>query len=81
MKRVFELTYRETISAAKDRLKAIYRRLEQIKALNFSGMSSAVIDSYQKEVDGLGKEVKELTALAKSLQAKINDLYKPASAA
>lgn len=76
-----EITYRETISAAKDRLKAIYRRLEQIKELNFCGMTSELIDAYQKEVDDLGQEIRELTALAKGLQAQINAVYKPASAA
>ena len=76
-----EISYRETISAAKDRMKAIYRRLEKIKLLNFTGMASEVFDKYQKEVDELGKEVVELTALAKTLQARINAYYKPASAA
>ena len=76
-----EITYRETIAAAKDRMKAIYRRLEQIKLLNFTGMSSEVFDKYQKEVAELGKEVVELSSLAKNLQARINAFYKPASAA
>ena len=76
-----EISYRETISAAKDRLKAIYRRLEQIKSLNFVGIPSEVFDKYQQEVNELGKEVSELSSLAKTLQARINAFYKPASAA
>lgn len=72
--------YRETIAAAKDRLKAIYRRLEQIKELNFYGMASEVFSRYQAEVNELGQEIKELNALAKTLQAQINAQYRPVAA-